>query len=442
MRRQKEHQQLSFGDGLIDPSLYQLDEELTEVDRLLSTEELIKPFEAVFDPVMGRPGTPVDVYLRMMYLKFRWRLSYEEVEREVRERIPWRHFCHLSLQESVPDSTTLIKLNQRFGDALIGDLNKKLVKHLVKTKAITPRKIRIDSTTVEAHISYPTDMGLIHQTVKTLTRSAASLGHKITNHVRATKKAVARLGASLKSKSKGRKQQLHKTLRAVAKLAAETVQQSRAVVDQLSNQCHPATVQVVERFKQQIALATQILQQTEQKLGGRTSIPHRIVSFHDPEAAVIRKGKLGKPNEFGRTLQIVQDDSGIILDMELHQGNPSDKTLLVPLVKRFKKRFGHAPAAIAADKGYYSADNLISLKHMKVPKVGIAKIGRLKPLERRRQKSKWFKGLQRFRCGIEATISILKRCFSLGDVLSRGSPHTKTWVAFSVFSYNLWKLAR
>lgn len=442
MRGQKEHQQLSFGDGFIDPSLYQLDEELTEVDRLLSTTELIRPFEAVFDPIMGRPGTPVDVYLRMMYLKFRWGLSYEEVEREVRERIPWRHFCHLSLQESVPDSTTLIKLNQRFGDALIGDLNKKLVKHLVKTKAIKPRKIRIDSTTVEAHISYPTDLGLIHQTVKTLTRSAASLGHKITNHVRATKKAVARLGASLKSKSKGRKKQLHKTLRAVAKLAADTVKQSQAVVEKLTKQCKGEMVQEMKRFKQQIVLGAKILQQTEQKLAGRKSIPHRIVSFHDPEAAVIRKGKLGKPNEFGRTLQIVQDASGIILDTELYQGNPSDKTLLVPIVKRFKKLFDRTPTAIAADKGYYSADNLFKLKRMNVAKVCIAKIGRLKPMERRRQKSKWFKGLQRFRCGIEAAISMLKRCFSLGDVLSRGSPGTKTWVAFSVFSYNLWKLAR
>lgn len=67
---------------------------------------------------MDRPGTPVDVYLHRMYLKFRWGLSYEEVEHEVQARLTWRNFCHLSLQESDPDSTTLIKLNQRFGDAL------------------------------------------------------------------------------------------------------------------------------------------------------------------------------------------------------------------------------------------------------------------------------------------------------------------------------------
>ena len=46
---------------------------------------------------------------------FRWGLSYEEVETEV-GRLPWRYFCRLSLMDTVPDATTLIKFNQRFGE--------------------------------------------------------------------------------------------------------------------------------------------------------------------------------------------------------------------------------------------------------------------------------------------------------------------------------------
>jgi len=83
-------QQLSFGDGFIDPNLHQLDEELKKVDELLSQGPLLKPFAALFDESMGRPGTPEGIYLRMMYLKFRWGLSYEEVEIEVRERLSGR----------------------------------------------------------------------------------------------------------------------------------------------------------------------------------------------------------------------------------------------------------------------------------------------------------------------------------------------------------------
>ena len=76
----------------------------------------------------------------------------------------------------VPDATTLIKLNQRFGEDRVRGLNKHLMKQLLKTRSIKPRRIRIDSTTLEAHISYPNDVGVIHQAVKTLTRTASLFG--------------------------------------------------------------------------------------------------------------------------------------------------------------------------------------------------------------------------------------------------------------------------
>lgn len=443
--RGQSNRQLSFGEGFLDPGLFKLDDELKHVDELLSEREFLKPFEAVFDPTMGRPGTAVDVYLRMMYLKFRWGLSYEEVETEVRERLPWRHFCRLSLMDSVPDATTLIKLNQRFGEERIAALNKKLVRHLVKNKSIKPRRIRIDSTTLEAHIAYPTDVGLIHQTVRTLTRTAGKLGQKITSHVRATKKAVARLGASLKAKKKERKAQAIKTLRAVTKLAKDTVDESRQALKHVKERSAKGasrqTVKLQQAFAAQIALAGKILQQTEEKLAGVQSIDDRIVSFHDADARVIRKGKLGKPNEFGRTMQLVQDESGVMLDYKIQEGNPSDKMELVPMVERFEDEFHDVPTDVAADKGYYTADNTLKLRAMGVRRIGIPKIGRLLPFEKKRQHKRWFKLLYRFRCGIEAGISMLKRQFLLDRVRSPGNKGTRIWAGFAIFSYNLWQMA-
>lgn len=433
-------QQLSFGDGFIDPSLFELGPELRQVDQLLSEKSFVRPFEELFDPTMGRPATPVDVYLRMMFLKFRWGLSYEEVEQEVRERLTWRRFCHLSMMDTVPDSTTLIKLNQKFGDALISDLNKKLVKHLIKKNAIKPRVIRIDSTTIESHITYPTDVKLLHSVVKGLTRTASSVGERITSHVRATKKAVARLGQSLKTKPENRKKLAHKTLKRVATLAQDTLNQSCQALDRVYRSSESSKQQLIAGFKDQIDIAKKILNQTTQKLRGVESVPDRIVSFHDPEARVICKGKLGKPNEFGRTLELVQDQSGLMLNYAIQVGNPSDKTRAVPLVKQFKKTFGAAPSEAAFDKGYYSAKNLSDLHTLGVVHVGLPKVGRLTPRERRKQKSGWFKKLQRFRCGIEASISMLKRCFSLNRILSSGSSGTAVWVGFSIFSYNLWQM--
>jgi transposase, IS5 family len=429
-------QQMSFGDGFIDASLYQLDEELKKVDELLSNEQLLKPFEEVFDESMGRPGTPVGIYLRMMYLKFRWGLSYEEVEIEVRERLSWRYFCHLSLMDAVPDATTLIKLNQRFGEERVGKLNKRLVGHLVKHKAIKPRRIRIDSTTLEAHIAYPTDIGILHQAVRTLTRTASSLGQKIVSHVRATKRALARWGASSKAKPKERKAQGKKILKKVAQLMADTLTQSRQALEGLSA---TAPAQLKQQFSEKIKLAEKVVEQTQDKLVGKRSIAQRIVSFFDSEARAIVKGKLDKPVEFGRTLQLVQDDSGVILHYEIELGNPSDKTELVGLARQTKRILKQAPRELATDRGYYSSDNVKKLTRLGVHRVGIPKVGRLSRSEKRHQRSRWFRDLQRFRCGIEAGISLLKRRFCLGRVLAKGSPATAVWTGFAIFAFNLWQ---
>jgi len=350
----------------------------------------------------------------------------------------------LNLMDSVPDSTTLIKLNQRFGEERIRELNKQLVKHLVKTKAIKPRKIRIDSTTLEANIIYPTDNGLLHQTVRTLTRTAKNLGEKITSHVRATKKAVARFGASLKNIQKNeRRREALKNLKKLARLAQHTVAESQEVLQRLNKRSSTKSSQRMARLKDafttQVALAERILQQTEQKLAGVPSIEERIVSFFDPEARVIRKGKLHKPNEFGRTLQLTQDVSGVIMDYDIHEGNPADKSELLPMVERFIDEFGENLRDIAADKGYYSAENLAQLRRLGIRRIGIPKLGRLTPREKQHQHKRWFKALYRFRAGIEAGISMLKRVFSLGRVLARGSSGTRVWTGWSILSYNLWQ---
>ena len=430
---------MSFGDGFIDASLYELDEELRKIDEALSDPELLKPFEEVFDPGLGRPGTAVGLYLRMMYLKFRWGLSYEEVEREVRERLPWRYFCHLSLMDPVPDATTLIKLNQRFGQERITALNQGLVRQLVRSRSIKPRRIRIDSTTIEAHISYPNDVGVLHQAVKTLTRTAASLGKTITSHVRATKRALFRWSQSAKANPQQRKEKGRKILGKVAKLAQDTVEQSRKAFQALERSAPEPSNALKEKFFKQIELAQTILEQTEHKLRGEKSIAERIVSFFDAQARPIRKGKLNKAVEFGRTLQLVQDSSGVIVHYEIVTGHPDDSGKLCSLVRQAKTRLGIKPKEMTADRGYYSAQNLVKLRQAGIARIAIPKRGRLNPQEKTRERKGWFRELQRFRCGIEGSISMLKRKFGLGRVLARGAKGTAVWTGLAIFAYNLWQ---
>lgn len=339
----------------------------------------------------------------------------------------------------MPDATTLIKLNQRFGEERINGLNKRLVKQLLKSSSIKPRRIRIDSTTLEAHISYPNDVGIIHQAVKTLTRTAASLGKKLTNHIRATKRAVFNWSQTAKANPKERKAKGRKILKHVAKLVTQTIKQSCQAFQTLPNSASEEFGKLKQRFSDEIELAQTIVSQTEQKLQGKKSIPERIVSFHDPQARPIRKGKLTKAVEFGRTLQLIQDSSGVILHYEVRTGNPSDRSELLSLLRSAKTTLSIKPKELAADRGYYSAENVLKLGKAGIKKVGIPKIGRLSQREKLHQRTTWFRQLQRFRCGIEAAISMLKRKFGLGRVLARGSTGTAIWTGLAIFAYNVWQ---
>jgi hypothetical protein len=43
-------------------------------------------------------------------------------------------------------------------------------------------------------------------------------------------------------------------------------------------------------------------------------IADRLVSLSDPDARPIRKGKPGRPTEFGSTLLVAEDERGVIAD--------------------------------------------------------------------------------------------------------------------------------
>ena len=68
----------------LDPAaeLLALPAELSRVDALLDDTAFFAPFAPNFDARIGRPSIPMETYLRLL-LKFRYRLGYESLCREV-----------------------------------------------------------------------------------------------------------------------------------------------------------------------------------------------------------------------------------------------------------------------------------------------------------------------------------------------------------------------
>ena len=84
--------QPSLFESVLPELVLRLPGELARVDGLLDDPAFFAPFVPFFDPRIGRPSTPMETYLRLMFLKFRYGLGYELLCREVTDSITWRRF--------------------------------------------------------------------------------------------------------------------------------------------------------------------------------------------------------------------------------------------------------------------------------------------------------------------------------------------------------------
>src|SRR5258708_28639322 len=152
-------------ESLLPPEVPRLPGELARVDALLDDPAFFAPFAPHFHPVLGRPSTPAEWYLRLMFLKFRCRLGFESLCAEVSDSISWRRFCRIPLDGKVPHPTTLMKLTARCGEAAAAGLNEALLARAAEAKLLRTARLRADTTVVPANVAYPTDSGLLARAI-------------------------------------------------------------------------------------------------------------------------------------------------------------------------------------------------------------------------------------------------------------------------------------
>ena len=137
-----------------------------------------------------------------------------------------------------------------------------------------------------------------------------------------------------------------------AKIDAEK-RKANGQCDAVTGRRRGRLVRAVNDLTELLDATRKIVEQTRERLAGR--IPDgatRKVSLHDPDARPIRKGRLGKPVEFGHKAQLVDNDDGIVLDHDVQPGNPADGPRLKPAVERVIGRTERKPRTVTADRGY------------------------------------------------------------------------------------------
>jgi IS5 family transposase len=128
--------------------------ELERVDAWLDDDRFFPPFVPHFSARMGCPSIPMETYLRLMFLKHRYRLGYESLRAEVSDSISWRRFCRLDIDARLPHPTTLMKLTPGAANTR-SPLNDQLLAKAVEARVVKTGKVRADTTVVSANVDYP-----------------------------------------------------------------------------------------------------------------------------------------------------------------------------------------------------------------------------------------------------------------------------------------------
>jgi IS5 family transposase len=444
--------QPSLWEALLPEELKHLPAELAQVDAYLDDERFVAPWRALFDRRLGRPSVPVDTLLRLLYLKHRYQLGYESLCREVADSIGWRRFCRIGLDRPVPHPTTLVKLVRRAGPEVIEQLNAALVDKLARDKLLRARKLRVDTTVVEADIDYPTDADLLEQAVRKLGglvrrikgRGAASRT-RFRDRGRAAGRRMRQLAHALRRRGGQAMVEVDRLTGEVAGLARQTLGQVQAVVRNArrARGRRPddgRLGRLVGELEETIGLTGRLLWQADQRLAGNRVIPDRLVSLSDPDARPIRKGKPRSPTEFGYTLLVAEDERGFVADHQLQQGNPPDAPQLVPAVERVAEVTGRVAATVVGDRGFGTTANDRALAELGVKRIGLQRKGTVSAARAALERTRRFRRLRNWRVGIEARISHLKRSFGLRRTRLRRLPGARTWVGLGIFAYNLQRM--
>jgi len=383
--------------------------------------------------------------LRSLIIMFVEQDSFRQVVIRIENSEFLRHFAGLGF-ESMMDFSFLDKAFCVLSEETWHTMNCILAQYAKEQDKISSEKLRLDTTVYEANIHYPTDSSLLWDSFRTLARLLQQIQRELPQlalkhrfHVNKVKKLhlfITRNGSSNNDSKKRKVKSTYRKLIAHVNWIAEVAHKALGILEQAGYEA-----ELLERY---IPIVAKIIHQAEQRVFQGIIIPadQKIYSLFEEHTELLKRGKAGKPIEFGHKVLIAQTDEKFIHHYQVFPKRQEDKELLEPTLKAHEQLFGTGPDVLATDKGFYENMEQILKLQENITTVSICKKGRRNQIEYERESTEEFKDGQRFRAGCEGSISVLKRVFNLGRCLFKGFKNYAASVGCAVFCHNIVLLTR
>ena len=357
----------------------------------------------------------------------------------------------------VPAADAFQRSFSRLQPATIRRINEALIHAAVGLKLEDGAQLRVDTTVVESDIHYPSYSALLWDGIRTITRL-------VLEHLEPRRVGVAADFPDRRRRARRRMQELsrlhdrrgkhersfRRKYRDLLTVASEVSARARTVVEQ----ARPMAVSgaaarlLVNALRQEILhyteLTEQVIDQTQRRVFAGELVPaeQKLYSLFEPHTDLIKRSKARKPVEFGHKVFLAESRVGLITDYRVLRGNPPDSDQVAGSLENHQRLFARAPKLYAADRGFdhptarslYEKSEVVELC---IPQRG----GKLSAARAATQHSRRFKAGQRYRTGIEGTISVLLRGRGMRRCLLEGPIRFELLVGASVLAANFLRLA-
>lgn len=379
---------------------------------------------------------------RAVFVMQREGLDYRQASVRIAESETLQRFCRL-LKKPTMDFTLLNKAFGAIQPETWERVNHVLGLDAAREETITLDHVRADTTVTECNIHWPTDSSLLWDVYRVAAREMGRgrdldpLSCPWRFHPKKIKKLYIDITRYSNSKNKKRLRKVQQDLKTLIVRVEELLEKAGQFVAWAARSTYASLAAVGQSLEDRLPVMRQVARVARRRVfeGERVPNADKVFSIFEAHTELIKRGRRGKPIEFGHKILLTQSPEKFITDYVVLEKNCTDDQLLPLVLERHEERFGRLPESVAADKGFCPDEDTYEELEEQVDYLGVPRrmqdFGDL-------MMSIW----QQWRAGIEGSISCLKRVFRLARCCFRGFKNFASAVGSAVFCHNLTILAR
>lgn len=392
--------------------------------------------------------------LRSIIVMYTEQCSYRETVIRISESDFLRNFTRIGIG-NVMSFAYLCQAHKLISAETWAKINTILQTAAIKEEKISGEKLRLDSTVSETNIHYPTDPHLLwdcYRVSARLVRQSTKAephwdcGNRF--HDKKIKKLYVYVATHYSRKNKSTKRKVRRFLTTLIERVERQCEVVELYIDH-AKAAGPSSLLsagpvLLEDLERHLPLARQVVTQSHRahNLGEKVAASERIFSVFEEHTELLKRGKARKPLEFGHMVSIGQTKEKFISFYDVQCSSPHDTEIKAIALEEHKKYFNNYPDKFTADKNYHVSTDDSEKWNEKIEVYAVGKKGRRNQEEYEHEHSEDFVAMQRFRAGVEGTISVLKRAFGLRRCLYKGFKSFEAFVGCVVFCHNAVLLSR